>query len=60
MSISLENSTEPSCPQPSENQLTAALVVFLAAERPGVGTLYYKPTLLGILGVAIAPLIISG
>jgi len=54
MSISLENSTEPSCPQPSENQLTAALVVFLAAGGGlAVATLYYSQPMLGILGVAI-------
>ncbi|MGE0919815.1 MFS transporter [Trichlorobacter lovleyi] len=54
MSNSLENSTEPSCPQPSENQLTAALVVFLAAGGGlAVATLYYSQPMLGILGVAI-------
>ena len=54
MSISLENSTEPSCPQPSENQLTAALVVLLAAGGGlAVATLYYSQPMLGILGGAI-------
>lgn len=54
MSASLDNSTEPSCPQPSTNQLTAALVVFLAAGGGlAVATLYYSQPMLGVLGADV-------